>query len=353
MASTNKRMAIIGYGFSGSVFHANLITATPGLDVAAVVALQPEQRDRAASDFPDADIYSAIDALLARASEYDGVVVATPNETHLAIASAALEAGLPAVIDKPIAPSADEVRALIAVSERTGVGFSAFQNRRFDSEILSLRKYLGEIDLGAVVRYESWYRFFTPEVQHGWREVAGPTTAPGVLHDLGAHIIDQAIEFFGPVTSVYAELDRVRPGAAVADDFFVSLRHADSPVRSHIHGSLLSSTDLPRVIVQGTDGSLQIDDQDPQEDRLKVGGRPGDDGFGRMAEPEVIHVGRDGARTALPAVDGDQLEFYRRWEAFLAGRGETPVSAASSLHLIEVLDAAVASADSGAAVELG
>ncbi len=352
MANSTKRMAIIGYGFSGSVFHGPLITATPGLEVAAIVALQPAQRDRAAADFRDAEIFADIDSLFARAGEYDGVVVATPNETHLAIASAALETGLAAVIDKPLAPSAAEVRALIAVSERTGIGFSAFQNRRFDSEVLSLKKYLAEVSLGTVVRYESWYRFFTPEVQAGWREVASPATAPGVLHDLGAHIIDQAIEFFGPVASVYAELDCLRPGASVADDFFVSLQHVDSPVRSHVRGTLLSSSDLPRVIVQGTEGSLQIDDQDPQEDQLKAGAHPGDVGFGVMANPHVLHVSRDGSRVMLPAVDGDQREFYRRWESYLSHRGGVPVAPDQSLHLLTVLDAALQSAASGRAVSI-
>ena len=68
-----------------------------------------------------------------RASEHDFVVVAAPNDVHVELTRRALDAGLPVVVDKPLAPTAAEARSLAEHAEKLGVLITVFMNRRWDS----------------------------------------------------------------------------------------------------------------------------------------------------------------------------------------------------------------------------
>ncbi len=117
----NLRGAVIGYGLAGSVFHAPLIASTPGLTVSTVVTSNPERQAEAARAHPDARVVPDPEEVFERASEHDFVVVATPNEVHVPLARRALDAGLPVVVDKPLAPTAAEARSLVEHAEEGGV----------------------------------------------------------------------------------------------------------------------------------------------------------------------------------------------------------------------------------------
>jgi scyllo-inositol 2-dehydrogenase (NADP+) len=122
-----------------------------------------------------ATIHSTFDALLADPSALDLVVVASPNRTHVRLGVAALEAGLPVVVDTPLTASATEARRLIATAQRTGKLLTVFQNRRWDNDFLTVRKLMAADLLGPVVRFESRFERFRPEPKAGaWRERPGP-----------------------------------------------------------------------------------------------------------------------------------------------------------------------------------
>ena len=338
-ADRNLRIALIGYGFAGSVFHAPLITATPGLEIAAVVTRSPDRARRAGTEHPDAAIVGEVSVVFDHASDYDGVVVATPHASHAALAVAALEAGLPVVVDKPIAETTAQAGLIAAAAERSGVAATVFQNRRFDSEILTLKKYLAELTLGQIVRFESRYLFYEPDVSAKDAQPAADS-AGGLVLDLGSHVVDQALQLFGPAATVYAEVATVRRGAHVPDDFFMSLSHRSGTV-SHLSATKLGSTTAPRITVQGMEGSLQINDRDPQEDQLKAGMRPGAAHFGTMRSPKAIYVKRDRSTINLLAVPGDHAQFYRQWNKALRGEGRPPVDLSDGIATLEVLQAAL------------
>ena len=134
------RVALIGYGAAGSVFHAPLITATPAMEIAAIVTRSPTRQQQAQQDFPTAEIFSAADQLWPQAARFDLVVVAAPNRLHAPLGSAALNAGLPVVIDKPMAATVADAELLIATSKKTDKLLSVFQNRRWDNDILTVKQ---------------------------------------------------------------------------------------------------------------------------------------------------------------------------------------------------------------------
>lgn len=267
------RVALVGYGLAGSVFHAPLISATRDLVLDTVVTSNPERQEQARTEFPDVRFAASPDELWARAGQLDLVVIASPNKTHVPIATVALTAGLPVVVDKPIAGTAAEARALAALAEERGLLLSVFQNRRWDNDFLTLARLVKEGRLGDVQRFESRFERWRPETKGGWRESGAPEEIGGLLYDLGSHVVDQALVLFGPAASVYAESDVRRPGAAADDDTFVAITHTGG-VRSHLYVSATTAQLGPRFRVLGSKAGYVKYGLDPQEADLRDGRRP-------------------------------------------------------------------------------
>jgi predicted dehydrogenase len=336
---SDRRVALIGFGLAGSVFHAPLISATPGLELATVVTSNPERAEAARDGFSGVTVEGSAEAVFERTSGRGLVVIATANDAHVELARRAIEAGLPTVVDKPLAPRAAEARALVALAERLGVPLTVFHNRRWDSDQLTLRRLLDEGRLGEVRRYESRFERWKPELRAGaWRDSVPPERGGGVLLDLGTHLVDQALVLFGPVGEVYGEVANVRGGPA-DDDAFIALAH-DSGVISHLRASLVTPAPGPRLRVNGTEAGFVIEAPDGQEDALRAGARPGEAGWG--AEPEE-RWGRlvAGERSELvPSSDGAWPRFYAELAAALDGEGELPVDPRDAVAVLEILERA-------------
>src|SRR5712691_4465034 len=206
MSSTKPlRVAIIGYGLAGAVFHAPLVTATPGMTVAGIVTNNPERKERAHRDFPEAAILSTAEDIWHNPSHYDLVVVAAPNRMHMSLGLAAMKAGLPVVIDKPMAATVADAEQLIATSKSTGNLLTVFQNRRWDNDFLTVRQLITADLLGLITRFESRFERYRAEPRpDAWRELPAPEEAGGLLYVLGSHLIDQALLLFGRPASIYA-----------------------------------------------------------------------------------------------------------------------------------------------------
>lgn len=339
------RGAVIGYGLAGSVFHAPLIASTPGLAVSTVVTGNPQRQAKARKAHPDSRVVPDPAGIFERASEHDFVVVAAPNNVHVELTHRALDAGLPVVVDKPLAPTAAEARSLVEQAEAAGLLITPYMNRRWDSDQLTLRRLLDEGKLGEVLRYESRLERWQPALsgRKPWTEVSPPEAGGGVLLDLGTHLVDQAIVLFGPVARVFAELESRRGGAA-DDDAFVALEHR-SGARSHLWASLLAATPGPRLRVLGDRAAYVVTDVDGQEDALRSGARPGGgaewgaeppERWGQLITEEVTET--------IPSERGDWPRFYTGLERALREGSSPPVNPGDAVKGLEVLDAARRSA---------
>jgi predicted dehydrogenase len=321
------RAGIAGYGLAGEVFHAPLVDAVEGLEVAGIVTGNEQRAAKARSSFPDAAVVASVDELWDR---IDLLVVATPNRAHVPLALAAIERDIAVVVDKPLAPSADEAERLLDAGGQVTV----FQNRRWDGDFLTLRRVLPE--LGPVVRMESRFERFRPEIKAGaWRELPAAAEGGGLLLDLGAHLVDQARVLFGHPRRVYAEVRTVRPGAQVDDDVFVALEHDDG-VLSHLWMSAAQPLFGPRFRVAGLQAGFGCDGLDPQEAQLVAGVRPGDPAYG--VKP--------------PLERGRYEEFYAGVVAWLRDGAPPPVDPADSLAGLRILEAARRSSETDTVEEL-
>ncbi|MEY9928107.1 scyllo-inositol 2-dehydrogenase (NADP+) [Catenulispora sp. GP43] len=339
------RVGLIGYGLAGRAFHAPLIATTPGLRLQTVVTANPERREQLSREYPQARAVDSVEQLLADPSALDLVVVASPNDTHSPSARAALEAGLPVVVDKPLAPTAAEARELIELAEARGVMLTVFQNRRWDSDFRTAKHLIAEGGLGDVHRFESRFERWRPQIATGWRESADPAKAGGVLNDLGSHLVDQALHLFGPATRVYAEVDVRRPGAVADDDAFIALTHA-SGVHSHLWMSAVAAQLGPRLRVLGNQSAYVVQGLDPQEAALRAGERPGP-GWGEPAESEWGLLGTTEDARRYPSLPGDYPAFYAGVVAALRDGAPAPVDPRDALATLTVLETARRSAAEG------
>ncbi|MGN6481202.1 oxidoreductase [Luteibacter sp.] len=328
---------LIGYGTAGAFFHAPLIAAAEGLRLAAIGSRRVEEISR---DFPEARAYENPQDLISDPA-IELVVIASPNDTHAALARAALEAGKHVVVDKPFTLNAAEAEALIALAADRRRLISVFQNRRWDNDFLTVRRLIEDGRLGEVVYFEAHFDRFRPEIKQGWRETEVPGS--GLLYDLGAHLIDQALVLFGVPRAVTADVMKQRAAAKVDDYFHVVLDYG--PRRAVLHASVLVRDPGPRYLVHGDGGSFVKYGIDGQEAALREGKRPGGAGWG---EDDPAMFGRftdaDGSATTIDTLPGRYTEYYEGVATAIRGEGDLPVLAQEARDVIRVIEAAQISA---------
>jgi scyllo-inositol 2-dehydrogenase (NADP+) len=342
-------VGLAGYGLGGSVFHAPLIQAEPGLRLHAVVTSRDEQVRR---ELPGVGaVGSAAELLEDPAVEL--VVVAAPNAVHHQLAAAALRAGRHVVVDKPFALSTADADELIGLAEATDRRLSVFHNRRWDSDFLTVRRCLEAGVLGDVSTFTSRYDRFRPVPKGSWKEQDVPGS--GVLWDLGPHLVDQALQLFGLPETVWADVGVQRPGVEAVDYLHLALGYGR--LRVLLHAGMEVRDPGPRFEVHGDRGSFVKHGMDLQEQALRAGGRPGDPGWG--SEPPDRHGTLTGEvaglelRGRLESVPGDYGAFYAAMAAAIRGDGPVPVPAAEARDVIMVIELALASAREGRVVRVG
>ena len=345
------RVGLVGYGFAGQTFHAPVLSAVPGLQLAGVASSQP---DKVLADWPEAAVHPEVDALLAARPDIELVVVATPNEAHFPVAKAALEAGRHVVVDKPFVLDARQARELAELARAKGKIISVYQNRRFDSDFLTLKQVLAEGQVGRPVFFESHFDRYRPDVRVRWREQKVP--GAGLWVDLGSHLMDQAVQLFGKPDSVQLDLAALREGAVVEDYFHAVLRWdkgPNAPLRAVLHATTLAADPAPRYVLHGTRGSYVKYGVDPQEDALRTGARPGGEGWGADADDGLLTlIGDTGqpAPSSVPTLAGDYTRYYAAMRDAIAGKGPAPVTPEEAVQLMELLDLGTQSAEQGCAL---
>lgn len=331
------RTAVIGFGVSGRVFHAPFLDADPEYRLDLIVTANAERRAEAEARHPSARVVADVEAVWAAADDLDLVVIGSPSGTHVSLATDALDAGLDVVVDKPFAVTADEGRALIAHVDRLGRTLTVFQNRRWDGDFQTLRALVDSGELGDVRRFESRFEWWKPEPPVSWKTRATAAEGGGILYDLGTHLIDQAVQLFGPVEEVSGEVHRRRASTAADDDVFIALQHA-SGTTSHLWMSAVAPLAGPRFHVLGSRAGYTTWGLDPQEPALIAGALPGDPDFGRVPEERWGTLGAGDDTRRHPTRPGDYGAFYRALAPALRERGPLPVDPRDAVAVLEIIE---------------
>ena len=328
------RVGIAGYGLAGRVFHAPLLRGC-GFDIASILTANPERIDQATNDFPDATIFSELDAFLD--SGLDLVVIASSNVAHLPQAKAALERKIPTVVDKPMGRTVAEVQEMIDCAASNNTLLTTFFNRRWDSDSLTIKKVLATGEIGTPFRFDGRFERFRPDRNPAsWRENLAPADGGGLLLDLQSHLISTALDYFGPAEVVSASVRSIRGGAD--DDVTVVLKH-ESGVDSYLAASAISGAPGPRVRLLGDKGALVINELDPQEDALRRGEIPvGGQWSHAMVTPAHLHRGE--VITPVESISGNYAAFYTLVAHAIETGGPAPVPLSDALRVAQLIERA-------------
>jgi predicted dehydrogenase len=340
---SDVRIGLVGYGFGGRYFHAPLIAGAHGCALAGVVTRSPDRRAEVAADHPGVPVFDSVASLVA--AGVDAVTVCTPAVTHTAVTDDLLQRGLPVVCDKPFALDAAAARRSMELAERLGVLLSVYQNRRWDSDLLTVRRVLDSGELGEVLRMESAFERWAPHPEP-------PAAGAGLLLDFGSHLVDQALLLFGPAQRVYAETRTVRSG--LEDDFVLLIQHS-SGMRSHLSGAWRQGAPAPRFRVTGSAGSFLLTaPMDGQEDALVHGRSPATEGedWGREPKEAWGTLSRGDAVEPIPSERGRWDLFYEQYARAVRGAGPVPVDPWDAVATATVLDAARRSATEGRSIDV-
>lgn len=309
MAQQKIRVGVVGFGVSAKVFHLPFITTLP--DYYELASILQRKGDEAKLQFPQAKIVRTIEELVTD-PDIDLIVITTPNDTHFPYSKMALEAGKHVVLEKPFTNTIEEAKQLVDIAAKSGRVLSVYQNRRYVSDFRTIKAILDKDLLGEVHEFEAHYdRYRAEERPTAWRET--PLPGSGILYDLGAHIIDQALYFFGLPVYITADIRMQRPHARVDDYFNIWLDYGFTKVI--LHAGMLFREQGPRYMIHGTRGSFIKYGEDPQEARLRAGQPPVGADWGK--EPEdiygLLHTEIDGKiiKEVYPSLQGSYTDYYR------------------------------------------
>lgn len=332
--SDSVKVGLIGYGYAGRVLHAPLIQAVPGLCLTTVASSRTEEVRAALWD-----VRVCTPQELVSDSGLDLVVIATPNTEHFPLALAALESGKHVVVDKPFTLDLAEAEKLRAAALRHNRMLTVFHNRRWESEVLGLQQILASGALGRVAQFDCRMNRFRPNVRQRWRENPGP--GAGLWFDLGPHMIDLALHFFGLPQQITTSLAALRDGGQTDDWAHVLLTYPDK--RIVLEATNIASGSLPRSVLHGTQGTWVKYGLDTQEAQLQAGMSPLDPAFGIDPQPAVFYSGT-GETTEYPAPRGNQVPFYAGVRDAILHHKPAPVSSRDALAVMAVLETTFRSA---------
>lgn len=332
--SQSLRVGIAGYGLAGRYFHAPLLKGC-GFDVVGVLTNNSERAQHALEDFPRVKITSTIDELVGL--RLDLLVVASANIVHAEQAFAGINAGIPVVVDKPMGLSYEQTKMIVDTSHEKQVPVTVFFNRRWDSDALTLKRVMREGLLGEIFRVDSRFERFRPSIAtSSWREKYSPQEGGGLLLDLQPHLISTSLDWFGPAKLAYSSVRSIRGGAD--DDILLVLQH-DSGVDSYLSASAIIGAPGPRLRVNGTKGTLIINDLDPQEALLRSGKYP-EGGRWSEATSSKATLHRGDEIIDVESENGNYALFYELVKGAIAGNNPWPVSTDDALAVASIIDEA-------------
>lgn len=328
------RVGLAGYGLAGRYFHAPLFKGC-GFELVSVLTTNPERIGHVRADFPDAIVVSEMSELVAH--DLDLVVIASVNSAHVEQAIAALYAGIPTVVDKPLGRNLTETLEILKVSDQTGVPVTAFYNRLFDSDSLTIKRVIRDNEIGKIFRIDSRFERYRPDLAaQSWREQTSAEEGGGLLLDLQSHLISTALDWFGPAELVSASVRSIR--GASDDDVVLVLRH-ESGVDSYLSASAIVGAPGPRIRMVGTNGALVIGELDPQEALLRSGRVP-EDGKWNVSTKSDARIIRGEVSSEVQVENGNYAEYYKLVAGAIAGKNEWPVSKDEIVAVATLIDRA-------------
>lgn len=335
-------VGLVGFGMAGKVFHAPFIRNVPGLNLKAIVRRSGETDPK----YPGVQFVRSMDELLAIDS-IRLVVVATPNELHAPIVRQCLLAGRDVAVDKPFAPTLKEAEDLVELARARGRLITVFQNRRWDGDFKTVQQVISSGALGRLVIYESHFDRYRPNLRESWKDEPIPGT--GLIHDLGPHLIDQALLLFGRPTSIAGDLRKEREGSRVNDAFDVTFYYRH--MRALLRASAMTVAPGPRFWICGASATFTKYGLDPQESAMVDGGNPNDRGWGEESEGSWGTLTTATESSKVATIPGNYNGFYENLRDAILGKSQIAITTEQALDVMRAIELAIESSRTGCRVD--
>ncbi|MGB0452515.1 MAG: Gfo/Idh/MocA family oxidoreductase [Bacteriovoracaceae bacterium] len=342
------KVGIVGFGPSGKILHGRLLRGLSQFEITDIVT---SQKELALSEHANANIHQNFNDFLEK-KNCELVVIASPNQFHFSQVKDCLNQGLHVVVEKPFTTTSEEALELIKLAKERDLVLSVFQNRRFDSDLLTVKRMIDDGRLGNVKLFEGNYHRYSPGIWDNWR-YHNNVPGAGTFLDLGAHLLDQALYLFGKPKAVFADIHSQRDPNLPDDYFHVTFFYEDKRVILKA-GTLIPSSE-PRYIVHGDKASFFKKGIDPQEAQLRVENlSPLDSKFG--VEPESLS-GKicfpDGKEEVIVSEKGCSQNYYFQISEAIQKKRPLPVSHEEALDLMKLYELCFKSSDSGSRLKFG
>lgn len=337
-------VGLIGFGLSGRYFHAPFLKVNPNFNLKKVMTSKPDL----VKDFDEnITVVKDVDEIL-NDDSINLIFVCTPNDSHFRYALAALQANKHVMIEKPFANHTSDAITLIAEAEKRGLVLTAYQNRRWDADFLTIQKLIESKELGDIVEYEAHFDRYRPEVLVGtWKELK--SAGAGNLYNLGPHLIDQALTLFGTPKTVFATIKTLRPHAETDDYFDIRLEYADKSII--LKSSIMAFNNELRYVIHGTKGSFIKSGLDIQEETLKKNLLPDFESWGKEPDFQYGTLYTEKGKQIIESELGNYMPFYESLANAILNKNQPLVKANQALNTTKIIDLAIESSKLGKIVD--
>ncbi|RLD85336.1 MAG: oxidoreductase [Bacteroidetes bacterium] len=336
MVKKQLNTGVIGFGLSGKVFHAPFLHTHPGFNLKKIVERNSTESKNI---YPELEVVSDYKNLI-KDETLDLIAICTPNTLHFSMVKECLLAGKHVVVEKPFTPTSKEADELIKISEEKERKIFVYHNRRWDGDFLSIKKILKDNLLGDLYEYEVHFDRFTPDLDQNWRDKNIP--GGGILYDLGAHLIDQALNLFGYPDKLNSNIQAQRANSPVDDYFKIELEYPNLKV---VLTAGMMVKDLgPRFILKGSKGTFTKYGIDPQEDALKKGLMPNTQNWGEEKKKDWgiidIIIEDEQGNYQIETLPGNYMGFYDNVYDVIINNEKIMVKPEEARNVIKIIELA-------------
>lgn len=326
------KTALLAYGGSGKLFHAPFLNVHEGYEL---IGAWERSKKNIQKDYPQTKSFDSLEDVLQ--SDAELIIVNTPIYTHYEYAKKALEAGKHVLVEKAFVATSSEAEELDNIAIEKNLKLCVYQNRRWDSDFLTTQNILQSGELGEILEAEIRFERYNPNLSpKAWKEKNQPGS--GILMDLGAHIIDQALVLFGWPEAVFADIRTLRPNSEVNDFFDILLFYPNNRVR--LKATFFAKEQLPGYVLQGRNGSFIKMRGDVQEDDLKLGKMPNRDNWGTENKKleAILNIGEH--RKKIETLQGNYLGLFDDLYRSIVMDEEVPVPASEAVKSLKIMETA-------------
>lgn len=342
------KAGLCAFGMSGKVFHAPFLKDHPGFFISAVVERSKEESKE---KYPEATIYRSVEEMLQNA-DVELVIINTPVQTHYEYARKALEAGKNIIVEKPFTVNVEEAEELVKLAEEKGLFLSVYQNRRFDRDFQQVQKILSEGKLGNIKEAEIRFDRFRTTPSGKQHKENPDQIGSGSLHDLGAHLVDQAVQCFGYPEKLFADVFSMK-GSEFANDYFEIVLFYKNDLRVRLKSSVFTKEDHYAYKIHGDRGSFLQERTDNQETELVAGAIPvyGKEWMQPLKEADGIlnylNENSETERIFTSSEAGNYMDYYQQIYEHIVFGYPLPSPGKEVIQNMKIIDASLESVKDG------